>query len=113
MGLFAWLGSLLDQLIAWLGRSVADFLEALVYAIQAVWYTAIASVLIAAFGAGVVLYAIFLATEIAGEILMEVWDPRYYDSKPSEVFIIEQAPQNPPLPTQRSQAKVLSLKNWS
>lgn len=113
MGLFAWLGSLLDQLISWLGELVAAFLEALVYAIQAIWDVAIASVLVAAFGVGVVLYAIFLAGAIVGETLMEVWDPRYYDSKQSEVFSIRQAPQNSPLPTQRSEARVVALENWS
>lgn len=113
MGLFAWLGSLLDQLISWLGRLVAAFLEALIFAIQAVWYTAIASVLISVFGAGVVLYAIFLAGAIAGETLMEVWDPRYYDSKPSQVFSVRQAPQSSPLPTQRSETKVVLLENWA
>lgn len=113
MGLFSWLGSLLDQLISWLGESVAAFLEALILAIQAVWYTVIASILISAFGAGVVLYAIFLAGAIASETLMEVWDPRYYDSKPSQVFSIRQAPQNSPLPTQRSDSQIIVLENWS
>lgn len=113
MGLFSWLGSLLDQLILWLGESVAAFLEALILAIQAVWYTAIASILISAFGASVVLYAIFLAGAIAGETLMEVWDPRYYDSKPSQVFSVRQAPQNSPLPTQRSESQVIVLENWA
>jgi len=113
MGLFSWLGSLLDQLISWLGRAVATFLEALVTAIQAVWYAAIASVLVSAFGAGVVLYAIFIAGAVAGQTLMEVWDPRYYNTKPSQVFSITQAPGNSPLPTQRSSAQKVALKNWS
>ncbi|ALB42144.1 MULTISPECIES: hypothetical protein [Nostocales] len=112
MGFFAWLGSLLDQLVSWLGTLVVAFLETLILAIQAVWYTAIASVLISVFGAGVVLYAIFLAGAIAGETLMEVWDPRYYDTKQSQVFSVRQAPQNSPLPTNRSQSKVVVLENW-
>ncbi|WP_414545555.1 hypothetical protein [Nostoc sp. CCY0012] len=112
MGLFSWLGSLLDQLISWLGEVVAAFLEALVYTLQEIWYAAIASVLIAAFGVGVVLYAIFIAGEIAGETLMEVWDPRYYNSEPSQVFSVRQAPQHSPLPTQRSEARVVVLENW-
>ncbi|MBW4479359.1 MAG: hypothetical protein KME54_21515 [Tolypothrix brevis GSE-NOS-MK-07-07A] len=113
MGLFTWLGSLLNQLITWLGKVVAAFLEALMWAIQAVWDTAIASVLIVAFGADIVLHAIFYAGAIAGETLMEVWDPRYHNSKPSEVFSVTQAPQDSPLPTQRSKAKVVALKNWA
>ena len=113
MGFFGWLGSLLDQLIAAIARVFAAFLEALVIAIQAIWYAAIASVLISAFGTGVVLYAIFLAGAIAGETLMEVWDPRYYNTKQSQVFSIRQPPQNSPLPTQRSQSKVVILENWA
>jgi hypothetical protein len=113
MGLFSWLGSLLDQLISWLGALVAAFLEALIFAIKAVWNVAIASVLISVFGVGVVLYAIFLAGAIAGETLMEVWDPRYHNSKPSQVFSVRQAPQDSPLPTQRSESKVVVLENWA
>ncbi len=118
MGLFTWLGSLLNQLITWLGKAVAAFLEALMWAIQEVWDTAIANVLIVAFGADIVLHAIFYAGAIAGETLMEVWDPRHYNSKPSQVFSVRQtsgpqfsqALQDSPLPTQRSEAKVLTLK---
>jgi predicted membrane chloride channel (bestrophin family) len=108
MGIFQWLGSLLDQLISWLGRLVAAFLEALVLVIEALWYSVISVTLLAAFGAVTVLYAIFYATAVAGETLMEVWDPRYVDQKPSEVFKIKQAPQQSPLPTKRSEAKVLA-----
>jgi len=49
---------------------------------------------------------------------MEVWDPRYSNSKPSEVIAVKQsptlrpAPQNSPLPTQRSEARVLILQDW-
>ena len=50
MGLFQWLGKLLDDLINWLGRAVAAFLEAFVWALEKIWQTAIAAVLIAAFG---------------------------------------------------------------
>ncbi|MCV3217397.1 hypothetical protein OGM63_28470 [Plectonema radiosum NIES-515] len=113
MGLFTWLGSILDELISWLGKEVADFLEGLLYAIQAVWDVAIASVLISVFGADAVLYAIFIRGEIAGETLMEIWDPRYHDSKPSQVFTIKQAPQDSPLPTQRSESKKVALENWA
>jgi hypothetical protein len=42
---------------------------------------------------------------------MEIWDPRYADSKPSQVFQVKQAPQNSPLPKYRSDAKVISLEN--
>ena len=61
MGFFSWLGNLSDQLVDWLGRACIVFLEALINAIQAVWYITIASVLIAAFGTTSSLYAIFYA----------------------------------------------------
>ncbi len=111
MGLFQWLGKLLDDLISWLGRAVAAFLEAFVWALEKIWQTAIATVLVAAFGYVAVLYAIFYAGAVLGQTIMEIWDPRYSDSKPSQVFQVKQAPQNSPLPKYRSDAKVIALEN--
>ena len=112
MGLFAWLGSLVDELIEWLGEVFLAFMNALANLLEAIWYTTIATVLIAAFGAVATLYVIFYATELAAETMMEIWDPRY-PNKQSQVFKLKQAPQNSPLPTNRSEAKVLELENWS
>jgi hypothetical protein len=112
MGLFAWLGGLVDQLLDWLGRAVKAFIDALVWALQRLWETVIAVALIAAFGFVATLYVIFYAGAALGETIMEVWDPNYYDSKPSEVFILEQAPQDSPLPENRSEAKRLKLQNY-
>ncbi len=110
MGFFSWLGGLVDQLLDWLGRAVAAFINALVATIQALWYSAIVGVLIGAFGYAATLYAIFYAGAVLYETLMEVWNPN--SNKPSEVFSIEQAPANTPLPRQRSQVtKVMALKN--
>lgn len=111
MGLFQWLGKLLDDLISWLGRSVKAFLEELIWALQKIWNTLIAATLLAAFGASAILHVIFYAGAALGQTIMEVWDPEYYDSKASEVFIIRQAPQDSPLPTKRREAKVLTLEN--
>ncbi|MCX5965502.1 MAG: hypothetical protein NT070_20955 [Cyanobacteria bacterium] len=111
MGLFQWLGKLLDDLIGWLGRAVAAFLEAFVWALDKIWETAIATVLLAAFGSVVVLYAIFYSGAVLGQTIMEIWDPRYSDSKPSQVFQVKQAPQSSPLPKYRSEAKVIALEN--
>jgi hypothetical protein len=113
MGFFAWVGSLIDQLIEWLGRVVKAFIEALVWGLQKLWETVIVGVLIAAFGLVATLYVIFYAGAILGETIMEIWDPRYYNTKPSQVFTLEQAPQGSPLPTNRSEAKTLKLDNWS
>ena len=113
MGFFTWLGSLVDQLIEWLGRAVKDFIDALVLTLQRLWETVIVGALIAAFGLVATLYVIFYAGAVLGEIIMEIWDPNYYSSKPSEVFILEEAPKDSPLPDKRSDAKRLKLKNWN
>lgn len=118
MGFFAWVGGLIDELVAWLGRACKAFIEGLVWALEKIWQTAVVSVLIAAFGAVATLYVIFYAGFLLGETIMEVWDPRYSNSKPSEVIAVKQsptlrpAPQNSPLPTQRSEARVLILQDW-
>ncbi|WP_017721049.1 hypothetical protein [Kamptonema formosum] len=111
MGFFAWLGGLVDQLIDWLGRAAAAFVISLVSIIQAVWHTAIVGVLIPAFGMADILCAIVYAGAILTETLMEIWDPKSLN-KPSQLFSIEQAPENTPLPKQRSEVtKVMVLKN--
>ncbi|QEI41340.1 hypothetical protein BMF77_01925 [Dolichospermum sp. UHCC 0315A] len=124
MGFFERAGVLLDQLIEWLGIRFKAFLEDLVSEIDRIWERIIRSALILAYGVGVVLYAIFYAGKEIGETLMEVWDPRYHEKKDSQVFSIRQAPQSgqelkfgqapqgSPLPTNRSEAKILTLRNW-
>lgn len=59
MGFFTWVGSLVDQLIEWLGRAVKAFIDALVWTLQRLWETVILGVLIAAFGLVATLYVIF------------------------------------------------------
>lgn len=113
MGFFTWVGSLVDQLIAWLGRAVKAFIDGLVWTLQRLWDTVVVGALIAAFGFVATLYVIFYAGAVLGETIMEIWDPAYYSSKPSEVMILEQAPQDSPLPTNRSEAKRLKLQNWN
>jgi hypothetical protein len=112
MGFFSWLGGLLDQLVSWLGKAVKAFLEGLVWALQKVWNTVIKLALIAAFGPVATLYVIFYAGKALGETMMEIWDPHYLDSKPSQVIKVKKAPQDSPLPKQRSEAKVLTLEDW-
>jgi len=113
MGFFAWVGSLIDQLVEWLGRAVKAFIDGLIWALQKVWETVIVAALIAAFGLVATLYVIFYAGAALGETIVEIWDPSYYNSKPSQLFILEQAPQSSPLPTQRSEAKRLKLQDWN
>ena len=113
MRLFQWLGKLLDDLIYWLGEVVKIFLQDLVWDLQRLWETAIAAALTAAFGTTAVLYVIFYAGVVLGETIMEVWNPAKYNSRPSEVFNLQQAPQDSPLPTSRREAKILILENWN
>ncbi len=112
MGFFTWFGSLIDQFLDWLGEVFRRFIEALVYALQKIWETIVAAALITAFGYVATLYVIFYAGAVLEETIMEIWDPRYANSKPSEVFKLGQAPQSSPLPKKRSEAKKLKLENW-
>lgn len=113
MGFFTWVGSLIDQFIDWLGEMFRRFIEALVNALEKIWETVVATALIAAFGLFAILYVIFYAGAMLGETIMEIWDPKYANSKPSQVFKLKQAPQDSPLPKYRDKAKVLELTNWS
>ncbi len=109
MGFFTWLGSLADQLLEWLGRAVKAFIDALIAALKKIWETAVKTVLIAAFGFASVLYVIFYTGYIAGETIMEIWDPR--SNKPSEVFKIRQAPSGARLNKTRNEAQILEMVN--
>ncbi len=112
MGFFSWLGDLFDQLLAWLGRAVKAFLEGLIWLLQNLWEAIVFTSLVAAFGFVPTLYVIFYAGAVLGKTIMEIWDPSHYDSKPSQIFELKQAPQDSPLPSSRSEAKVLTLENW-
>lgn len=110
MGFFQWLGQLLDDLVEWLGRAFTVFIEELILALKNIWELAVETALLAAFGAVSVLYVIFYAAASSAKTIMEVWDPNYFDSKPSEIFVVDKAPQDSPLPTHRNKAKILKLK---
>jgi hypothetical protein len=111
MGFLSWVGGLFDQLLEWLGQVFAAFIYALIDALQLIWETVVVAALIAAFGLISTLYVIFYAGAVLGETIMEIWDPASYTTKPSQVFTLEQAPQDSPLPTNRSEAKRLKLQN--
>jgi len=110
MGFFTWLGSLADQLLEWLGRALKAFIDALIYVLEKIWETAVATVLIAAFGFIATLYVIFYTGYLLGETIMEIWDPR--SNKPSEVFKLKQAPKGAALNKTRNEARILELSNW-
>jgi hypothetical protein len=110
MGLFAWVGSLIDQLVDWLTEALRSFINALIGALKLIWDTAVATVLIATFGLVGTLYVIFYAGTTRGKTIMEVWNPQNMDQA-SEVFIMDQAPPNQQMP-KRGNERVLTLKNW-
>ena len=110
---FHFLANLFDAMIEWLGEEVTSFLQKLIDKLQSIWETQIRTALLTAFGDTSVLYIIFYAGEAIGETIMEIWDPRYYDSKPSQVFQLKQYPIDNPLPKRRQDARVLMLENWA
>ncbi len=110
MGFFTWIGSLTNQLVTWLGRTLKAFIDALVSALKKVWETAVKTVLIAAFGFRTALYVIFYSGYIAGETIMEIWNP--HSNKPSEVFKVRQAPSGTKLNKKRNEARVLKMTDW-
>lgn len=114
MGFFEWFGSeidyLVDQMFSWLGEAYEWFIKSIISGLRKIWDTVIATALYTAFGVASVLYVIFYAGAMLGETIMEIWDPNYHNTKPSQIFKLQQAPQNSPLPTQRSQAQILLLE---
>jgi len=110
---FHFLANLFNDLIEWLGKEVTRFLQKLVDKLQSIWATQVRTTLRTNFGDTSVLYVIFYAGEAIGETFMEIWDPRYYDSKPSQVFRLKTDLVDNPLPKCRQDARVLSLENCS
>jgi hypothetical protein len=125
MGFFTLVGSWLLNRLAekvlnwlidvtiWVAQKLVAFLEPLFIKLQKIWETAVANTLFDRFGAVKILYIIFYAGAARGQTIMEIWDPRYVNSKPSEVFKLKQAPQDSPLPKYRSEAQPLQLENWN
>ena len=88
--------------------------EDLLETLSPLWETTILPTLLLTFGKGSTLYAIFYTTGAPeNEVILEVWDPNYVDTKPSETFrfrgISNIAKQ---LPRSRSKAKIITIKNW-
>jgi hypothetical protein len=88
--------------------------EDLLEVILPVWDRTIVPALHSEFGNVATLYAIFYAPDVPeAEIILEVWDPRYVDRKPAQLFrfrgMSDVAMQ---LPRSRAEAEVLRLENW-
>lgn len=105
----------LSQLFSSTSRaSEALIPEDLLEAISPVWETTIVPTLISEFGKVPTLYAIWYAPDTPeNEVIFELWDPNYVDSKPSEVFRLKgKSNITKKLPRSRSEAKVITLNNW-
>lgn len=89
--------------------------EALIERISLIWETEIVPALVTKFGIGSTLYAIFYALNFCKDkAILEIWDPNYVNTKPSEVFELEGMQDVPEqLSTNRTKAQILILKNWS
>jgi hypothetical protein len=85
------------------------FLEQL----EPVWDRKIVPLLIDSFGRKAVLHTIFYAVD--DEVTMEVWDPKYVTAIESQVFKFRgiSAKDARHFVTQRSQAKVMQLRDWN
>jgi phytoene/squalene synthetase len=82
----------------------------------AIWDSTISPILDTEFGSETeVLYLIFYQSGNETEVIMEVWDPNYAETKPSQVFVLECniAENTKSIATNRSEAKRLKLQNWS
>lgn len=85
----------------------------LLEAISSVWDKTIVPTLLLEFGNANTLYTIFYTGESPDEIVLEVWDPKCSESKPSQVFILNGIPNIAKcLPNNRSNAEIMTLDKW-
>ena len=96
--------------------SLTEIPEFLRTVLIATWDSTIAPILTTEFGSETeVLYIIFYQGNNESEVIMEVWDPNCFDTKPSQVFTLECSipEKTESLAKNRSEAKRLKLQNWS
>ncbi|UXE63240.1 MAG: hypothetical protein KA717_11630 [Woronichinia naegeliana WA131] len=85
-------------------------------ALITIWDSNIAPILTTEFGSETeVLYVIFYQGDNESGAIMEIWDPNYVETKPSQVFALECgiSENTETLAKNRSEAKRLKLQNWS
>jgi len=97
--------------------SLPDVLEK---KLKPIWEEKIKAILISEFELGETLYVIFYLGTNQHEIIMEIWAPEYFNTKPSEVLILELDVETVRelksvlnLTENRSEAKRYALNNWS
>ncbi|MDE5072752.1 MAG: hypothetical protein O4861_06060 [Trichodesmium sp. St16_bin4-tuft] len=105
---------LFDSLSKNFGGNRSSTVEMLYRKLEPIWDTDIAPVLIETFGKGTTLYLILYLENYRDELIIELWDPKHIESKPSQVFklsgITGKDINN--LPKDRSKAKIMTLENW-
>lgn len=97
---------------------IPDFLQE--KTLEPFWEEIIKPSLISNFGFGETLYVIFYLDKNQNEIIMEIWSPKYVNTKPSEVFVLELDVETVSelksllnLTENRSEAKRYVLNNWN
>ena len=92
-----------------------SFTEIVLEKLDPIWEQEIEPVLVSQFGRSSTLYVIFYLGRKQDEIIMEIWDPKYIDAKPSQVFRIEGVPgyATKHFPKNRSQAEISVLEDWN
>lgn len=96
-------------------KSSPIFPEIVLEKLEPIWEREIEPILVSQFGCGSTLYVIFYLGKKPEEIIMEIWDPKYIDVKPSQVFSIEGVPEYATrnFPRNRSQAEIGILDDWN
>lgn len=117
-GLLKRVGNFFKYLVSGYQPSQEDLLPPeLQRQLHAIWDLHIVPVLKENLGFNTVLYVIFYVDQTTNEVMMEVWDPKQVDNKPSQVFRLTgliglSKSELNNFPKDRSQAKKLSLVNW-
>lgn len=91
------------------------FPEIVLEKLEPIWEREIEPILIEEFGRQSTLYIIFYLSKKRDEIIMEIWDPNYVNTKPSQVFMIQGVPGAALkyFPKNRSQAEIGILQDWN
>ncbi len=102
-----------NSLSEFLGGNRSSTTEMLYRKLEPIWDTNIAPVLIESFGKGTTLYLILYLGN-SHKLILEVWDPKHVESKPSQVFKLSGITGNDinNFPKDRSKAKIMTLENW-
>jgi len=89
------------------------FPETILGKLEPIWDKDIEPVLVAEFGCRSTLHIIFYLGKRQDEIIMEIWDPNYVNTKPSQVFSITGVPDYATklFAKSRSQAEISVLKD--